>query len=142
MKRVLVCAILAMMTLSLVPAHADQSGSVLLPIGDPTASEPADSRGLGRVARCAAPADGIFGATIDVTPRRAFTLEATGANAAMQDFDILFYTQITLCHENSASPTPTHTNRAGNEAGTVPVGATQAIVVLYSGFNGTFTYSE
>jgi hypothetical protein len=111
-----------------------------LPVGDPTAPEPAESRGVGRASRCAAPANGLFGYTLDVTGGRPFTLNA--ADESTHDFDILFYSAITLCHEDSATPVPSHTNVAGNESGVVPPSAMQAIVVLYSGVNGSFFYSE
>jgi hypothetical protein len=84
---------------------------------------------------------GQVGWTINgVVPGRTFTLTATDKSGT-QDFEISFYPSLAAC-QDSATGLP-HSNVAGDEVGVVPVGATVALVTLYTGTPGAeFTYRE
>lgn len=137
MKRLLAVSALAAMALAAVPSHAaDTTGSIKFP----TAT-------VSRAHRCAYglagnDSQGLFGWTISVQPGAQFTLRATDANAAVQDLNIFFYTDLTPCDENAKPTVPQHTNVVGNEAGLVPETAGGAIVYLSTGADATFAYTE
>jgi hypothetical protein len=101
---------------------------------------------VARAQRCAATTapeaeQGNVGWTIrDVVPGRAFTVTAADTSGT-QDFEIAFYPTLAACAD-SATGLP-HANVAGDEQGIVPVGATVALVTLYTGTPGAeFTYRE
>lgn len=133
MKKVIIGLALMGIAAGFVPAQAaDATGTVLLPVGT-----------VSRLQRCqdVHGQNGIFGATINVVAGRAFTLRATGDNAAVQDLDIAFYAGPLLpCTETHASLGAFDV--VGNEAGTVPAGANKAIIFLKVGASASFAYDE
>ena len=136
MKKIFAIGMLAAMSISFVPAHAESTtGTILVPTGT-----------VSRIERCnqefqAAP-EGTFGVALGVTPGADFTLTATDGTS---DFDIAFHKSLAPCAEGSdaVDPAGDHTTVIGDEAGTVPPDATVAIINLVVGAPGAeFTYSE
>lgn len=90
---------------------------------------------------------GVVGYTIPITRRNvAFTLRSQPPNTA--DFDITFYKSLGT-PPNGPADTDFGTARSlfsrfGNQAetGTVPAGATFAIITLWGGANAVFDYSS
>lgn len=134
MRRILMVVSLFVSLISVMPVGADTvvNGTILVPVA--TAS---------RVHRCATTTDpstaqGVTGWTLTPTPGKAFALSAA---TALNDFDITFSGALMPCAEG-ASVLP-YANRAGDESGTVPAGATVALVTLNTGIPGAaFTYIE
>lgn len=148
MKRTLICTALCALALASMPARAVEnpptpeatSGTIVIPAG------------MSRAQRCAhgtAP-NGTFGWVLSVTAGYTFTL--TTPTPSLDDVNIGFYTSITPC-ASSAAIAGSYANAFGNESGTVPTGATKAILytgsvpnppdhVGYARPNTAFTYTQ
>lgn len=87
---------------------------------------------------------GVFGFTLNITRRGVpFTLRSEPAGTA--DFDITFYTTLGSAPDGAGvDPAPVTFSHFGNQAetGTVPAGATRAIVTLFGAPNSSFRYSS
>lgn len=111
------------------------NGSILVPT-------PITSLGATRAHRCPLP-NGVIAWIVDVTAGTSFSLTATGDTASLSDFDIHFFSDFQTCEKTATAVTPPYDNGDGNEAGTVPAGATKAIINLWSGVPGaTFTFTN
>lgn len=134
MKR-LVVALAGVVALGMVPSHAaDASGTILLPVAD--ASRPQ------RCSNGTPIPNGVFGWTTNVVAGKSFTLKAGSADG-VTDFDIWFGKSLTSCEASSDPVATPHSNVEGDEAGTVPGGATVAIIYMFVGVpNSAFTYDE
>lgn len=141
MRRLITLALLASVALPVAPravADTEVTGHVQVP----TAT-------VARVHRCVdttlgSGQQGTFGWTLQVTPGKRFTVAAVDP---ANDFDIAFYSDLGSCAGAPAGPGPVtpvdqHTNRTGDEHGVVPSTATIAIVNLFAGPGGSFTYGE
>lgn len=121
---------------------------------------------VSRHARCAYLADpvnsqGVVGYTVNVSGGTTYSL--TAANATLGDFDVTFYQKLGTCSGYVISrntpagpvtigenPLPATADRTdgwddhtfGNESGTVPTGATKAIITLVGAPNQTFTWTN
>jgi len=135
MRKLFSALVLGALAFGFVPGNAaDASGSILLP-----------TAGTARLQRCKdvhGIENGTFGWVTNVNDGIAFTLTAVGGDD-VNDFDIAFYTSLTPCAEDAAPPANDYTSVEGDEAGTVPAGATKAIITLFVGVPGSeFVYNE
>ena len=84
----------------------------------------------------------MFGWTTNVVAGKSFTLKAS-AGDDVTDWDIYFAKTLPSCEADANPVAAPHTNVDGDESGTVPAGATKAIIYMYVGVpNSAFAYNE
>lgn len=125
MKRTLIASAVLALTAAVIPSSAELAGDVTAASG--TIIVPS---GAGRAQRCAngTLANGTLGWILNVTPGKLFSL--TTPAPTLDDVNIGFYVSLTPCAA-AANLAGAYVNSFGNESGTVPSGATKAII--YSG---------
>lgn len=149
MKRTLIRTALCALSLAIAPARAVETLPAPEPSTSGTIQVPA---GMSRAQRCAhgTLANGTFGWVLSVTAGYTFTL--TTPAPSLDDVNIGFYTSLTPC-ASGAAIAGSYTNAFGNEGGTVPTGATKAIIYTgsvpnppdhlgYARPNTAFTYTQ
>ena len=137
----------AVLCAALPLAHAHAEPPVSATIRIPTIS-PADTGDVALHARCAyasagEPSQGIFGYVVDISAGQAdgdHTFALTWEIQAIPaDIDVIFFEDIGTCG-GPASVTGSF-QAQGEEAGTIPIDTTRALILSQGAPNVTFTFS-